>query len=196
MNKDAFAATLERYIKQSGSQEMAAQRLGISASYLSDVKKGRREPGDKILAALGLKRVVGYERIAMIVLMLLSLASPLSAQEKDSHPLRESLTWGAAMTGAAAFDLGTTISWSSKPASAFTEHTCTEATRYLANADGTANGPKSFVVKGALTAGLVGVLYVAKRWHIKPAEVVAKAAMGAQMAEWTWAGISSVRLCR
>jgi predicted transcriptional regulator len=34
---------------------------GISASYLSDVLNGRREPGEKLLAAKGMKRAVYYE---------------------------------------------------------------------------------------------------------------------------------------
>ena len=33
---------------------------GVSASYLSDVVNSRREPGDKILAGLGLRKVVRY----------------------------------------------------------------------------------------------------------------------------------------
>lgn len=62
MNKGDFTTTLDRYIKKVGSQTVAAKRLGVSGSYLSDVKNGRREPGEKILTALGLRRVVNYER--------------------------------------------------------------------------------------------------------------------------------------
>jgi transcriptional regulator with XRE-family HTH domain len=43
-----------------GSQRDFAQSLGVSPSYLSDVLKGRRDAGPKVLAALGLKRVVSY----------------------------------------------------------------------------------------------------------------------------------------
>ncbi len=39
-----------------------ARQLGVSNGYLHDVMTGRRVPGDVILAALGLKRVVTYER--------------------------------------------------------------------------------------------------------------------------------------
>jgi len=45
-----------------GTQESAAKSLGISPQYLSDVLKGRREPGPKVLKALGLVRKVTYER--------------------------------------------------------------------------------------------------------------------------------------
>jgi predicted transcriptional regulator len=62
MNKDAFNTALARFIKESGSQTVAARRLHVSDAYLSDVKNGRREPGAKILTALGLRRIVNYER--------------------------------------------------------------------------------------------------------------------------------------
>lgn len=47
----------------SGSQVALAQEMGVSPTYLGDVIHGRKEPGKKILDALGLKRVVTYERI-------------------------------------------------------------------------------------------------------------------------------------
>lgn len=43
------------------TQKALAKRLGISAQYLSDILKGRREPGQKMLDALGLERVITYE---------------------------------------------------------------------------------------------------------------------------------------
>jgi transcriptional regulator with XRE-family HTH domain len=44
-----------------GSQRTAAIALGVSQQYLSDVLTGARTPGPKILWALGLRRVMGYE---------------------------------------------------------------------------------------------------------------------------------------
>ena len=35
---------------------------GVSQQYVNDVLKGRREPGESILKALGLERVVSYRR--------------------------------------------------------------------------------------------------------------------------------------
>lgn len=35
---------------------------GISGAYLGDVLRGRREPGAKVLDALGLEKVVGYRK--------------------------------------------------------------------------------------------------------------------------------------
>lgn len=62
MNRMAVVAALAAYVKKAGSQHLAAEQLGISDAYLCDIKKGRREPGPKLLNALGLRRVVEYER--------------------------------------------------------------------------------------------------------------------------------------
>lgn len=44
-------------------QAKLAETLEVSLSYLNDILRGRREPGPKILAALGLERVVTYRRV-------------------------------------------------------------------------------------------------------------------------------------
>jgi hypothetical protein len=44
------------------SQIKVARDLGISQQYLCDVLADRRKPGKKILAALGLERLVTYVR--------------------------------------------------------------------------------------------------------------------------------------
>lgn len=44
------------------TQRDVAESMGVSASYLNDYLHFRREPGPKILLALGLRVVVGYER--------------------------------------------------------------------------------------------------------------------------------------
>jgi len=44
------------------TQRELADELGVSASYLNDYLHFRREPGAKLLEALGLQRVVTYER--------------------------------------------------------------------------------------------------------------------------------------
>jgi lambda repressor-like predicted transcriptional regulator len=45
---------------EAGSQKLWAAQAGVSQSYLSSVLSGRREPGESILAALGLVRVIAY----------------------------------------------------------------------------------------------------------------------------------------
>jgi DNA-binding transcriptional regulator YdaS (Cro superfamily) len=46
--------------KAAGGQQAWAERHGLSASYVSDVLNGRRDPGESILRALGLAKVVRY----------------------------------------------------------------------------------------------------------------------------------------
>ena len=50
-------------IKRLGSQHAVAQAWGISDQYLSDVYRGKREPGKKILEALGIVRIVSYKEV-------------------------------------------------------------------------------------------------------------------------------------
>lgn len=57
MNIDPVKA-LEFEVK--GNQSAWAKANKISPAYVSDVIAGRREPGKKILSALGLERVVSY----------------------------------------------------------------------------------------------------------------------------------------
>jgi hypothetical protein len=46
------------------SQAAWAKANNLSPSYVSDVLNRRRDPGDSILLALGVERVVGYRPIA------------------------------------------------------------------------------------------------------------------------------------
>ena len=53
---------LRRRIAQS-TLRAVARDLGISPAYLSDAMHGNRDPGPKILEALGLERIVTYRKI-------------------------------------------------------------------------------------------------------------------------------------
>jgi len=57
---DELVTLLRRRIKECGSQKDFAAMAGISAQYVSDVLHRRREPGQAILDALELQRVVTY----------------------------------------------------------------------------------------------------------------------------------------
>lgn len=46
--------------KKAGSQKAWAEAHGLSAAYVCDVLSARREPGQSILDALGLVRIVRY----------------------------------------------------------------------------------------------------------------------------------------
>ena len=57
-------STVLRLIKQrckDTTQAAVAKSLDVSPAYLSDVLAGRREPGPKLLRALGLERRTVYE---------------------------------------------------------------------------------------------------------------------------------------
>jgi DNA-binding transcriptional regulator YdaS (Cro superfamily) len=62
MTLDQVRALLRRECDKIGNQAAWAKAHGVSAAYVSDVLVGRREPGDAILRALGLVRVVTYQR--------------------------------------------------------------------------------------------------------------------------------------
>lgn len=53
---------LARECEKAGGRAAWAVKHEISASYLGDVLHRRREPGAKILDALGLEKVVTYRR--------------------------------------------------------------------------------------------------------------------------------------
>lgn len=59
---EAFLDELRARIRGIGTQQAAAKQWGISGAYLCDVLKGRREPGAKLLDALGYRRLIFYEQ--------------------------------------------------------------------------------------------------------------------------------------
>ena len=60
MNEQDVLDRLRAAIEQAGSQRAFADQHGISLQYVNDVLHKRREPGQKILDALGIERVVIY----------------------------------------------------------------------------------------------------------------------------------------
>jgi hypothetical protein len=56
---DALAA-LEEAIRAAGSASAWAAAAGVSPAYVSDVRLGRRAPGEAVLRALRLQRIVSY----------------------------------------------------------------------------------------------------------------------------------------
>lgn len=53
-------ARLRAACRAAGGQQAWAQQNGVSPAYVSDVLNARRDPGDSILTALGLRKVVRY----------------------------------------------------------------------------------------------------------------------------------------
>lgn len=65
MTKETLLQQIDRRVKRCGSQTKAADSFGISAQYLNDVLTGKREPGGKLLTAMGLERVVTYRTVRL-----------------------------------------------------------------------------------------------------------------------------------
>lgn len=60
MNIDQVRKLLARECEKAGSQRAWARLAGLSVPYVSDVIRGRRDPGKSILHALKLKKYVTY----------------------------------------------------------------------------------------------------------------------------------------
>lgn len=60
MTEQEALCVLAAQIEQCGSAQAWAKKHGVSPSYVSDVRMGRRDMGEKMLSALGLERVVTY----------------------------------------------------------------------------------------------------------------------------------------
>lgn len=56
---------LQSAIRAAGSQKAFAQQHAISEQYVADVLHKRREPGQKILDALGYEKMVFYRKRAI-----------------------------------------------------------------------------------------------------------------------------------
>lgn len=61
MNVDGVIKKLRAHCEKHGSQAAAAIALDVSPAYLSDVLAKRRDPGDKVLRALGLEKRTSYQ---------------------------------------------------------------------------------------------------------------------------------------
>jgi hypothetical protein len=62
MTLEEFRADLRAACAEAGSQLAWSRQTGVSTPYISDVLSGRREPGQKLLDALDMDKVVDYRR--------------------------------------------------------------------------------------------------------------------------------------
>lgn len=65
MTHEALINQLRQKVKRCESQTRAADSLDISAQYLNDVLTGKRQPGGKLLKAMGLERVATYRAVKL-----------------------------------------------------------------------------------------------------------------------------------
>ncbi len=62
MTGDEVRAELKRKCETYPSQKAFAKEIGVSGQYVADILCSKRNPGPVILKALGLVKVVTYER--------------------------------------------------------------------------------------------------------------------------------------
>ncbi len=63
MEADDVRRLIAREADEIGSVAKWAERNKVSQAYAAHVLQGRQEPGKKLLAVLGLRRVIRYERV-------------------------------------------------------------------------------------------------------------------------------------
>lgn len=63
MTENSVIDLIWKRCEAAGSQKAWAREAGVSAAYVGDVLRGRRAPGDSILVALGIERVVSYRKV-------------------------------------------------------------------------------------------------------------------------------------
>lgn len=54
---------LQQLVDVMSTQKALAQAIGVSGQYLSDVLRGKREPGEAVLRFLGYEKIVGYRYV-------------------------------------------------------------------------------------------------------------------------------------
>ena len=62
MTLESVLKKLSAEVAIAGGQRQWARDYNISQAYVNQVSRGRALPGAKLLAALGLRRVVSYEK--------------------------------------------------------------------------------------------------------------------------------------
>lgn len=60
MTTEQIRAKLGEIVALSGSQRVAAGKLGLSPAYLGELLRGTRKPGPRVLKALGLAKDTVY----------------------------------------------------------------------------------------------------------------------------------------
>lgn len=63
MSESEVLDIIRQHIDRVGSQKAFAELCGVSAPFLSDVLRGYRRPGEKILSYIGIKKTEDYEYI-------------------------------------------------------------------------------------------------------------------------------------
>jgi transcriptional regulator with XRE-family HTH domain len=75
LTQDEFLSLIRDDVETEGSQKALASKLEVSETYLSDVLRGRRTAGNKILSRYNLRAVTSYH--------------PAEEQEKEKEKKEE-----------------------------------------------------------------------------------------------------------
>lgn len=62
MTVKGFRKLLRELAEEAGSQRKLAEKLGVSRMFICDILLGRRDPGEKLLSAMGYTRHVEIKR--------------------------------------------------------------------------------------------------------------------------------------
>lgn len=60
---DELVALIRAAVKEAGSQRALARQWSVAPAYVTDLLRGLRDPGPKILEAMGYERVVLYRKL-------------------------------------------------------------------------------------------------------------------------------------
>lgn len=60
LNRDQVIALIRELAKKEGTQEAAAAKIGIAPPYVSDLLRGKRNPGPEVLEFFGLEKKIVY----------------------------------------------------------------------------------------------------------------------------------------
>lgn len=63
ITRDELIDLIRVAVKSAGSQRALARQWEVAPAYITDLLHGLRDPGPKILDALGYERVVLYQRV-------------------------------------------------------------------------------------------------------------------------------------
>lgn len=62
ISKSEFQHYIKYLITKHGSLEKLGEELGFQKSTISDVARGRRDPSERFLAQLGLRKIILFEK--------------------------------------------------------------------------------------------------------------------------------------
>lgn len=64
MKSNTVLIMIQQQVIKEGSQRALARKIGVSPTFLNEIIRETRNPTGKVLAYLGLERIVTYQRIS------------------------------------------------------------------------------------------------------------------------------------